>query len=189
MQATGGPRSTRCAPTFHRLRARLRRPAQLHLQVAAALLHVAELTAEPLVFVVGTEAARSNRPRLLRPTLRSRRASAGGSGGERGRLKIAPWRDRAKYGADVRRVPGAPPQVSVQLLILKRAGAIVVERVEREVARRLVSDNAELLQREPELALVDPARLVLVKFAERVDDPVQILRERQLKLADDAGHA
>jgi hypothetical protein len=89
----------------------------------------------------------------------------------------------------VRRVPGAPPQVSVQLLILERAGAIVVERVEREVARRLVSDNAELLQREPELALVDPARLVLVKFAERVDDPVQILRERQLKLADDAGHA
>jgi hypothetical protein len=82
-----------------------------------------------------------------------------------------------------------PPKMLVQLLVLERARAIAVERVEREVVVGLVSDDAELLQRAPKLALLNLARAILVKLAESVDDPVQVLGERHLELADDAGDA
>jgi hypothetical protein len=52
-----------------------------------------------------------------------------------------------------------------------------------------VSDDAELLQCAPELALVNLARLVLVKLTKRVHDPVQVLGECHLELPDDAGDA
>ena len=77
----------------------------------------------------------------------------------------------------------------LELVILQDTRAILVDRVKSVVERRRAADDAELLQREPELVLVELTRMVLIKVAECVDNPVEVLGERHLELAKDARHA
>ena len=77
----------------------------------------------------------------------------------------------------------------LELVILQDTRAILVNRVKGVVERRRAADDAELLQREPKLVLVELTRMVLIKVAECVDNPVEVLGERHLELAKDARHA
>ena len=98
--------------------------------------------------------------------------------------------------------------MSVELLVLERAGAITVERVERVIKHhygvvivgivldelivkhdKLVGHDVEFRHRKVELALVDLAGLVLVDLAKRVGDPSEVLGERRFELVEDVIYA
>ena len=73
-------------------------------------------------------------------------------------------------------------------MVVEIARAILVDRVEDLIESSLVPRDAELLQPEPELALVNRARLVLVKLTERVDRPIEVLGDRHLELNKAVGN-